>query len=195
MKQLATLYSGQHSERMALKKPVCDKYLAKVIYLLDLSDTDLNQFDGLIIPEGQNCKRLDIATDQLLGFLDQGGTIFLFGDQPTEWLPGLNWKFRVASPPEPGHLQKHRDSHSFHQAISLDDFYHLHGYFVPPKGAKVLVTKKNGDAVFYIDQVSTKGTLVVSSLDLMHYVDGFFGNSVSASFFDRFLPWAAVDFL
>ena len=188
MKKLATLYSGQHTELVALKKPVCDKYLTKVIYLLDLPDTDLNQFDGLIIPEGQNCKKLDIATEQLLEFLDHGGTICLFGDQPTESLPGLNWKFRVASQSKPGYLIKHHDSHSFHKAISLDDFYHLHGYFAPPDGEKVLVTKKNGDAVFYIDEFNTKGKLVVSSLDLMQHVDGFFGNTVSSVFFDRFLP-------
>ncbi|MEM8951969.1 MAG: hypothetical protein AAGC99_21870 [Pseudomonadota bacterium] len=195
MKQLACLHGGAHSERLSLKRPVCADYLAEVIYLLDLPTIDLSAFDGLIIPEGLNQGKLDAAAPQLLRFLDQGGAIFLFGDQPTEWLPGVRWRFAVAGEPDPDNLRIATPDHSFHKTFGPADFYHQHGSFDPPEGADVLMTKRNGDVVLYLDAVSTGGRMMVTSLDLMHHVDGFFSNPVSTRFFDRFLPWVVDDFL
>ena len=195
VKKLAALHGGAHSERLCFKRPVCADYLTAKIYLLDLPDTDLSAFDGLIIPEGLNQLRLDAATPQLLDYLADKGTVFLFGDQPTEWLPGVKWHFAVAGLPDPDNLCPVNTDHPFHTAFKPTDFFHQHGYFDPPEGAEILMTKNNGDVVFYIDKVSTNGCLVVTSLDLMHHVDGFFSNGISRCFFDRFLPWAVEKYL
>lgn len=195
MKQLASLHGGAHSERLALRRSVCADYLAATIYLLDLPATDLSSFDGLIIPEGLNQRKLNFAAYQLRRFLDEGGTVFLFGDQPIEWLPGVRWRFAVAGEPDPDNLRVATPGHSFHKAFSPVDFYHQHGSFEPPEGADVLMTKRNGDVILYVDAVSTQGRMMVTSLDLMHHVDGFFSNPVSTRFFDRFLPWVVEDFL
>ena len=50
------------------------------------------------------------------------------------------------------------------------------------------MTKNNGEVVFYIDQVSTNGRLVVTSLDLMHHVDGFFPMGFQNAFLTAFCP-------
>ncbi|MEM8976678.1 MAG: hypothetical protein AAGD43_31910 [Pseudomonadota bacterium] len=194
-KRLACLHGGAHSERLSLRRSVCADYLAAAIYLLDLPKTDLSQFDGLIIPEGLNQRKLDAASAQLVRFLNGSGTVFLFGDQPTEWLPSVRWRFAVAGLPEPNHLRVASPSHPFHKAFKPIDFYHQHGSFLPPEGAEVLMTKRNGDVVLYVDEVSTAGRLMVTSLDLMHHVDGFFSNPISTRFFDRFLPWVVDEFL
>lgn len=195
MKRLASLHSGAHSERLSLRRPVCADYLAATIHLLDLPETDLSSFDGLIIPEGLNQRKLDAAVPQLLHFLNHRRALFLFGDQPTEWLPGVRWHFAVAGQPDPENLHIVSPQHPFHLAFRPADFYHQHGFFRPPEGADVLMTKRNGDTVLYVDAVSTGGTMMVTSLDLMHHVDGFFSNPVSTRFFDRFLPWVVEDFL
>ena len=195
MKQLASVHGGAHSERLSLKRPVCADYLAATVHLLRLPETDLSPFDGVIIPEGLNQRKLDAAAPQLRRYLDQGGALFLFGDQPTEWLPGIRWTFAVAGQPDPDDLRVVSPDHPFHMAFKPTDFFHQHGFFEPPEGADVLMTKRNGNVVLYVDQVSTGGRMMVTSLDLMHHGDGFFSNPVSTRFFDRFLPWVVEEFL
>ncbi|MEO0385554.1 MAG: hypothetical protein AAF234_18600 [Pseudomonadota bacterium] len=195
MKRLATLYSGAHSERLSLKRQASERYISETIYLLDLPDADLSRSDGLIVPEGLNHTKLELARSQLLTFMSSGGTVFLFGDQPTEWLPGVRWHFDVAGQPEPENLLPENAGHIFHRSFEPTDFFHQHGFFLPPDGAKVLMRKRNGNVVVYEDTVSTGGRLFVTSLDLMHHVDGFFGNPVSRKFFDRFVLWAAEEYL
>jgi len=195
VKRLACLHGGAHTERSAFKRPVSAATLAAKIYLLDLPQEDLTAYDGLIVPEGLNQGRLDAAAPQIRAFLEDGGAVFLFGDQPTPWLPGLSWHFAVAGQPDPDALRVATPQHAFHSAFTVHDFYHQHGWFAPPAGAEPLMTKPDGKVVLYVDAVSTGGRMMVSSLDLMHHVDGFFSNPVSRRFYDRFLPWVAEVYL
>jgi len=60
----------------------------------------------------------------------------------------------------------------------------------PPEGAEVLVELPTGEALLYVDRVSTPGTLVVATLDpLSHYGSHFM--PATERFLDGFLPWAA----
>jgi hypothetical protein len=194
MKRLAALYGGSFPERRVMDQPKYRRWLAEVIYLLDLPETDLGRFDGLLVPEGLHHLRLQAAAPQIGAFLDCGGTVLLFGDQPLAWLPGLDWQFGEARRPGPGDLVAQQRGHSFHRHLSLDDVWHHHGVFHPPAGAEVLLATANGDAVLYLDQSSTPGTLLVTSLDLLVHA-GTSGNPISERFLDRFLPWVVEDLL
>jgi hypothetical protein len=72
----------------------------------------------------------------------------------------------------------------------LDCTWHYHGVLDPPDGAEVLVTLPGGEALLYVDRVSTPGTLVVSTLDPLSHYGGYF-MPATERFLDGFLPWLA----
>ena len=59
--------------------------------------------------------------------------------------------------------------------------------------SKLLATA-DGSAVLYLDRVSTEGTLVAGSMDLLVHA-GTISHPVSERFLDRFLPWVVQDLL
>lgn len=193
MKRLALLYGGSLPEYRTINEPKYRRWFSEVIYLLDLPDTDLGEFDGLLIPEGSHHIKLEAASGQIRGFLEDGGTVILFGDQPIPWLPGLDWEFRPAG--ESGELvAQHRD-HSFYRRLTVEDAtWHHHGVFHPPAGAETLLATQDGQAVLYIDRASTPGTLLVASLDPLAHFGGTF-MPTAERFLDRFLPWVVEDLL
>lgn len=193
MKRLATLYGGSLPEYRTINEPKYSSWLAEAVYLLDLPDTDLSRFDGLLVPEGSHHIKLDAASGQIWKFLEDSGTVILFGDQPISWLPGLDWEFRPAG--ESGELVAGHRDHGFYQYLTIEDAtWHHHGVFHPPSGAETLLATQDGDAVLYIDRVSTPGTLLVTSLDPLAHFGGTF-MPAAERFLDRFLPWVVEDLL
>jgi hypothetical protein len=97
------------------------------------------------------------------------------------WLePGAELGLRAPNP-----------DHELFDRLSLRDCtWHYHGVLDPPKGAEVLVTLASGEALLYVDQVTTAGTLIVATLDpISHY--GSYFMLATERFLDGFLPWAA----
>ncbi len=72
-----------------------------------------------------------------------------------------------------------------------DCTWHYHGVLDPPAGAQVLVALPTGEALLYVDEVSTAGTLVVATLDPLSHYGGHF-MPATERFLDGFLPWAAA---
>ena len=73
-----------------------------------------------------------------------------------------------------------------------DVAWHLHGFFDPPPGAEVLVTDGEGRAILYIDEVTTRGRLIVTSLDPFYH-HGHHFMPATTRFLDGFLPWLVED--
>ncbi|GGF97687.1 hypothetical protein [Paenibacillus abyssi] len=194
MSRLAILYGGSLPEYAVLNRPKYSRWLAGTIHLTDLPSTDLSKFDGLLIPEGLHHLRLQASSDQICKFLDQGGTVLIFGDQPLSWLPGLDWEFRPVMKPESGKLLIQSPDHSFHRHIGLEDILHFHGVFHPPAGVQTLLATPDGGSVLYIDRVSTRGTLLATSVDCSRHV-GTMTNRISERFLDRLLPWVVEELL
>lgn len=192
MKRLAALYGGSLPEHRAFDHPNYRRWLAEVIYLLDLPHADLNDFDGLLIPEGTHHVRLQAASEQIQRFLGGGGTVLLFGDQPIRsWLPGLDWEWRPAE--SSGELVSQHADHSFHRRLgSAVALGHYHGVLHPPAGAETLLATTDGAAVLYIDRVSTPGTLLVASLDAVAHFEAL---PAAERFLDGFFPWVAEELL
>lgn len=203
MRRLAAVYGGSAPHHRALNEPKYAQWLAGSIYLPDLPQADLSQFDGLLVPERLHAGRLDAARDRLLEVLDRGGTVMLFGEQsvvarnPQGWLPGLDWEHRPTNywwwlePGATSGLHAHKPDHDLWRHLTLRDAtWHQHGVYRPPAGADVLISTDDGGAILYIDEVSTPGTLIVAALDPMYHFGSYF-MPATERFLDKFLPWLA----
>lgn len=201
MKRLAALYGGASQQHRGLSTPKYRQYLAESIYILDLPAVDLGRFSGLLIPDRINQRRLLAAQDQFTDFLQRGGTIIAFGEQPHPYLPGVAWEFRPTNfwwwlePGATSGLMLAQPDHSLFRYITLDDAtWHQHGVFRPPEGAQTLIATEDSGAVLYVDHVSTPGTLVVTSLDPIYHFGSYF-MPATERFLDGFLPWVVEELL
>jgi hypothetical protein len=120
---------------------------------------------------------------------------FAGGEPVPEFLPGVRWEHRPTNFwwwLEPGAdlgLRSPSPQHSLFEHLSLRDCtWHYHGVLDPPPGAEVLVTLADGEALLYVDRVSTAGTLVVATLDPLSHYGGHF-MPATERFLDGFLPW------
>jgi hypothetical protein len=186
------LYGGSFPEERVLSQPRYQQWVKELVYLPMLPQTDLSAYDVLLVPEGMHHRKMQAAEPQLRAFLDGGGTVAAFGDQPLSWLPGLSWEFSEARRPAPGEIQVQHPDHPFHKSVSPEDIWHHHGFFHPPAEAETLFATPDGGAVLYLDRASTGGTILATSLDLLVHL-GTVNNPVSARFLNQFLPWLAAD--
>ncbi len=198
---LAAVYSGSAQHHRALTRPAYARHLGGgLVYLPELADTDLTGYDGLIIPERMHRGLLCAAADRVMELLDGGGTVISFsgGEPVPEFLPGVAWEHRPTNFwwwLEPGaDLGLHTPSprHALFDHLTIRDCtWHYHGVLDPPDGAEVLLALPTGEALLYVDRVSTAGTIVVATLDPMsHYGSHFM--PATERFLDGFLPWAAL---
>lgn len=197
---LAAVYGGSAQHHRALTLPKYARHLTGGLhYLPDLADTDLTGYDGLLIPERLHRGLLTHAADRILELLDAGGTVLAFsgGEPLPEFLPGVRWAHRPTNFwwwLEPGAdlgLHSPTPDHPLFDHLQLRDCtWHYHGVLDPPPGAEVLVALPTGEALLYVDRVSTAGTLVMSTLDPLSHFGGHF-MPATGRFLDGFLPWAA----
>lgn len=199
---LAAVYGGSAPHLRALTTPKYARHLTGGLhYLPDLADADLTGLDGLIIPERLHRDRLHSAADRIRDLLDAGGTVVSFagGEPVPEFLPSVRWEHRPTNFwwwLEPGAdlgLRTPDPEHALFGHLTVRDCtWHYHGVLTPPDGAEVLVTLPTGEALLYVDRVSTGGTLVVSTLDPMsHYGSHFM--PATERFLDGFMPWIAEE--
>lgn len=188
-RRLAFIYGGSLPERRFLDEPSYRRWFAEIIYLPDLAEADLHDVDVLYVPEGSHHGCLRVAAGRVRGLLERRGTIVVFGDQPSTWLPGLRWEYRPVSASGP--LVAANLDHDFHQHITAQDAsWHHHGVLYPPDGSRPLLATCDGESVLYVDQATTPGTLLAATLDpVSHFGSTFL--PAARRFLDRFLPWVA----
>ncbi len=198
---LAAVYSGAAAHDRALRTP---KYAHDLtggcVYLLELADVDLTGLDGLVIPERMHRGLLNAGAPRVLELLDAGGTVIAFsgGEPLPEFLPGVAWEHQPTNFwwwLEPGAdlgLRSPAPDHALFDHLDLlACAWHYHGALRPPEGSEVLVELPSGEALLYVDRVSTPGRLVVSTLDPLSHFGGYF-MPATERFLDGFLPWAAA---
>jgi len=198
---LAAVYGGSASHHRALTIPKYARHLGGgTVYLPELPTTDLTRLGGLVIPERLHHGLLEAGARRILDLLDAGGTVIAFsgGEPLPDFLPGVHWEHRPTNFwwwLEPGAdlgLRTPAPQHPLFTHLGLRDCtWHYHGVLHPPSGAEVLVELPGGEALLYLDRVSTNGTLIVGTLDpLSHFGSHFM--PATERFLDGFLPWASA---
>lgn len=162
----------------------------------DLPATGLSAFNVVIIPCRTPADRMMAHRAQLQAYLDGGGTIVATGEsesqlflpgisftsQPTNfwwWLtPGADLGVRITAP----------EHDLFRRLEQRDMTWHLHGWFDPPAGVEVLAVNGEGKPILYVDEVTTSGHMVITSLDPFYHHGSHF-MPATTRFLDGFLPW------
>jgi len=175
-------------------------YFDRLVRPEDLGSVDLHAFNVVLIPCRTPADRMEASKEQLLAYLDQGGTIVATGEsesqlflpgiaftpQPTNfwwWLtPGADLGVRIAASDHP----------LFARLTQRDVTWHLHGWFDPSEGVQVLAVNGEGKPILYIDEVTTRGRMVITSLDpFFHHGSHFM--PATTRFLEGFLPWMRND--
>ncbi|MCM2474392.1 hypothetical protein HGO38_12990 [Rhizobium sp. CG5] len=153
--------------------------------------------DVLWVPCRTPANRMIAQKGTILRHLQSGGTVVALGESRSDlWLPAIdfigtptNWWWWLDPSANLG--VKVTDAAADHPLMrgigDRDATWHLHGWFVPPEGATVLACDGEGRAILYEDAVSTRGRMIISSLDPMFHHGSHF-MPATTRFLDRFVP-------
>ncbi|WP_105424809.1 hypothetical protein [Neorhizobium tomejilense] len=193
---ILAIHPGAYYHIETLEAPRYAHHFDRLVRPEDLASVDLAEHAVVFIPCRTPADRLVPHAAQLRAYLDQGGTIVSTGEtnwdvflpgiaftpQPTNWwwwlTPGADLGVRIAAP-----------GHTLFNRLGQDDLtWHLHGWFDPPDGVDVLAVNGEGKPILYVDEVTTPGRMIITSLDpCFHHGSHFM--PATTRFLDGFLPW------
>lgn len=198
MRKIAVIYSGQAPHYRTFYEPKYAQFIDQLIYFPDFAETDLSSYDVLIVPSQLHQGLLLQNAEKIHRFADTGKTVVVFGPQPWEWLPNQNWEERPTNfwwwldlDADSGLRVQNQDHPFFHYFTLADCTWHQHGVFWPPEHATTLVSTVDGGSVLYIDQHSTNGTWVITTLDPDYHYGSYF-MPATERFLDRLFLWLSV---
>jgi len=177
------------------------EYFDQLVRPEDLSTIDLSSFDAVLVPCRTPAHRMTPNAERLATYLDQGGTVIVTGESDSQhWMPGINftsqstnWWWWLTPGANLG-VRITAPDHPLFSHLEQDDLsWHLHGWFDPPQGAEVLAVNGAGKTILYIDEVTTSGRMIVTSLDpFFHHGSHFM--PATTRFLDGFLFWVNENF-
>lgn len=193
---ILAIHPGAYYHIESFEAPRYAHFFDNLVRPEELAETDLTKFNVVLIPCRTPADRMAPHKAQLRAYLDQGGTIVATGESNSElflpgitftshptnfwwWLtPGADLGVRIAAP-----------DHALFSSLGQKDItWHLHGWFDPPEGVEVLAVNGEDKPILYVDDVTTRGRLVVTSLDpFFHHGSHFM--PATTRFLDGFLPW------
>lgn len=193
---ILAIHPGAYYHIESLESERYASYFDTLVRPENLGKTRLADYRVVLVPCRTPADRMMPHKAQLQAYLDAGGTIIATGESDSHlWLPNINFTpqptnfwwwltpgadlgVRVAAP-----------KHSLFQRLSQADVtWHLHGWFDAPEGAEVLAVNGDGKPILYIDKVSTKGTMIITSLDPFFHNGSHF-MPATTRFLNQFLPW------
>ncbi|TKI60261.1 hypothetical protein FC752_15680 [Lysinibacillus varians] len=147
------------------------------LHIRELHRYDLANYDTLILSCRLDIPHLKRYQSQLLAFIESGKRLVIFGEILDHWFPTIDWQDSEVNfswwVRNGGDLPMtaHNKTHPLFKYITLRDLkWHYHGSFLPPEGAQSLLDIPDGRSLFYIDDVSFNGELVVTTLDPMFHI-------------------------
>lgn len=169
-KKIGLIFNGVWSHYTFAKAPKY-KNIFELIYVYDLSDELVKDFDALVIPFQSNQKELSNKKDVLYHFLAQGKKIFIEGDCTNNWLDAV-WEDRpvnnywwVTNPNTPP-VTETDFSHPVYTGLKpRHACWHTHGAYTKiPEGAQVIQRNAAGEIISWqTDKYG--GVLFATTLD------------------------------
>lgn len=198
MRKIAVIYSGHAPHYRTFHEPKFAQYIEKLIYLPEFENTDLTPFDVLIVPSQLNLNLLLKSSHKIREFANSGKTVVALGPQPWEWIPNQKWEHRptnfwwwLEENADSGLMVKN-ENHPFFDYFTLEDCtWHQHGVFWPPSNTKTLISTIDNGSVLYIDEVSTNGTWIITTLDPDYHFGSYFMPSAER-FLEALFPWLSA---
>lgn len=162
----------------------------------DLGSVRLEDFNVVVIPCRTPADRIAPAAAQIRAYLDHGGTVIATGESDSHlWLPGIvftpqptNWWWWLTPGADLGVRIASPVHGLFRRLKERDVSWHLHGWFDTPEGAEVLAVNESGKPILYVDEITTPGRMLVTSLDPFYHHGSHF-MPATTRFLDGFLPW------
>lgn len=193
---ILAIHPGAFYHIESLESERYSKYFDKLVRPENLADVRLEDFNVVLIPCRAPADRMIPLKAQLQAYLDQGGTIVATGESRSDlWLPGIeftgqptNFWWWLEKDGDLG-VRVAKPAHSLFDYLSQKDVtWHLHGWFTVPEGGEVLAVNAEGNPILYVDEVTTKGKMVITSLDPFYHHGSRF-MPATTQFLNGFLPW------
>lgn len=193
---ILTIHPGAYYHIESLESDRYAGYFDQLVRPEDLGDIRLEDFSVVLVPCRTPADRMVPHKQRLLAYLDQGGTIIATGESHSElWLPGIeftgqdtNYWWWLEKDGDLG-VRVARPGHSMFQYLGESDVtWHLHGWFRVPDGVEVLAINGEGNPILYVDEVTTRGRMIITSLDPFYHHGSRF-MPATTRFLDGFLPW------
>ncbi len=193
---LLAVHPGAAYHIESLEGPRYRRFFRHLARPEELGGIDLAAFDTVLVPCRTPADRMMPHRRQLEAFLAGGGTVVATGESDSElWLPGIaftpqptNWWWWLDPKGDLGVRIADPDHPLIARLGPAGVTWHLHGTFVTAPGAEILVADTEGRAVLYIDEVTTAGRMIITSLDPFYHHGSHF-MPATTRFLDGFLPW------
>jgi len=202
MRRLLAVDGGSFFHRATYTDPRFAPYFADIIHVRALDKVDLAAYDAVLLP----C-RIDPdlmaslrVREPLAAYLAQGGTVIsLAAEQAQEFLPGIVWRETEVNfwwwlePDADSGIRIAAPDHPFFRTVHPDALiWHHHGLLRPPAGAVSLADTVLGGSILYLDQVSTPGRMLISTLDpIFHHGSHFM--PAASRLLAELLPWITAE--
>ena len=187
---------GTYYHIESLEGPRYAGFFDRLVRPEDMGETDLDAYRVVLVPCRTPADRMLPHAERLRAYLDRGGTVIATGESDSDlWLPGVrftaqptNFWWWLTPGADLGVRVVRPDHPLFSFLTEKDCAYHLHGWFDVPEGAEVLVVNESRKPILYIDEVTTGGRMVLTSLDPFYHHGSHF-MPATTRFLDGFLPW------
>lgn len=201
MTSILAIHAGAAYHCDALEAPRYAHLFDRLVRPEELDQVVMSDFDIVLAPCRTPASRLAPHKERFAAYLAGGGCVVAMGETgPEQWLPAIrftprptNWWWWL----EPGAslgLMIAAPDHPLFARLGADDIaWHLHGVFDPPEGARSLIDDADGRSVLYIDEATTNGRMIVTSLDPFYHHGSHF-MPAATRFLDGFLPWLKEEF-
>lgn len=169
------------------------------IDIYQLPEAHLEPYCALIVPMMADQEFLFAHRSVVRDFLDRGAILVFSGHLLREWVPGARPFLPKAARSRQDYAIRRVTDHPLVAGLADEQIavrrgvagFFARGHHPPPDGAEVVLTFASGEPVLYVDQVSTRGTILLHA-----------GNDIvslrdlavpSAGLAGRLLDWIQVE--